>query len=96
MGDASDWSYIDRFMRSPEGMRLLDQVRKQILGTRIESVEFTNECWIIGLQLHLEDGAPLHLIVPQWDITCLQESYFCPLDREGELDLEEGLKDTSP
>jgi hypothetical protein len=75
MGDAADWSDIDRFMHSAEGKRVLGDIRKKLAGQRIADVEFTNETYGVGVTLRMENGACTAVVLPELGILVLREKF---------------------
>jgi hypothetical protein len=75
MGDAADWSDIDRFICSAEGRRVLGAIRKKLLGRRFADITFTNETCGVGVTLHLENGTCTSVVVSELDILVLREQF---------------------
>lgn len=73
MGDASDAAEVEAFMCSPAGRWRLRALRKLLLHKVIASIEFSNETWVIGLDLRLFDGTPLKVWLPQFDLAVIRE-----------------------
>lgn len=82
MGDASDMSDLERFMRSPEGQAHLEGIRTSLVGRRIVSVEYANDIYTIGIVLNLDDGTTFDCQRPKLDVDALREEFAEVLERE--------------
>ena len=86
MGDASDWSELDRFMRSAEGQAYLDEIRQSLVQRTITSVEFINATHHIIVKLSLDDGTSHEYWHPELDVDQLRVDFEKVLEREYRLD----------
>ncbi len=84
MGDASDYSQVGHFLRSPEGQRALEQFRQSQLGKVISDVSFCQLSTGVSITLHFADGGHLDLTIVEqaFAIESLRDRYAAVLDRE--------------
>lgn len=82
MGDASDMSDLDRFMRSPEGQAQLEEIRQSLVGRTVTAVAFSNNIRAIDVALHLDDGSTFECQRPDLDVDALRDDFAEALDRE--------------
>lgn len=92
MGDASDMSDLERFMRSPEGTAHLEGIRTSLVGRRIVGVEYSNDIHTIGIVLNLDDGTTFDCQRPELDVDALREEFPEVLEREYYVDFPERKK----
>lgn len=92
MGDASDMSDLERFMRSPEGQAHLEGIRTSLVGRTIVSVEYSNDIHTIGIVLNLDDGTTFDCQRPELDVDALREEFAEVLEREYYVDFPEREK----
>jgi hypothetical protein len=86
MGSACDHADIDRFMRSPEGLAVLDELQFTLVGRTIESIGFTNEMVMVGIELTLDNGNTVSMTKPEFDIEVLRTEFNDVLEREFYVD----------
>ena len=91
MGDASDYADVERFARTPEGKRALEQFRLGVLGKTISDVKFCHLSTGVSTTLHFADGGHLDLTVVEqaFSIQSLRDRYRWLLDREYYVDFPE-------
>ncbi len=91
MGDASDHADVGRFMRTPEGQKVLDRFRDGLVGKTIADVEFTHNSTGIGIVLAFEDRDLLDLgeAIETFSVETLRRRYMRVLDREYFVDFPE-------
>jgi hypothetical protein len=91
MGDASDYADVDRFMRSREGQRALDQFQQSLLEKVICDVTFCHLSTGVSVTLHFTDGGHLDLTVVEqaFSIESLRDRYKRVLEREYYIDFPE-------
>jgi hypothetical protein len=84
MGDSSDLCEVERFKRSPEGQRALEQFRQSQLGKVISDVTFCELSTGVSVTLHYADGGHLDLTVVEqaFSIESLRQRYGAVLERE--------------
>lgn len=82
MGDASDMSDLERFMRSPEGKAHLEGIRQSIIDRRVIGVEFSNDIHTIGVELLLDDDSTFECQHPELDVDSLRDDFEEVLERE--------------
>ena len=82
MGDASNHADIDRFMRSAEGKKHLDEIRRMLVGHTIKDVAFSNDTHFITTVLHLDDGETFVVFQPSLKVEAIQEQFEDVLERE--------------
>lgn len=89
MGDASDQSDLERFMRSVEGEQHLKTMRAMLSGHRIQDVTFSNEDSCIALTLHLDDESTFVVYPPSLEVYVLRQEFEEVIEREYFLDYPE-------
>ena len=89
MGDICDMNDIERFLRSPEGMEHLEEIRKMLLGHTIREVTFENEVHFISTTLHLDDGETFVVFQPSMEINAIREQFEEVIEREYFIDFPE-------
>jgi len=82
MGDASDMSDLERFMRSPEGKARLEEIRQSLVSRTIKAVEFLNNIHAIDVQLALDDDSTFECQHPELDVDTLRDEFDEALERE--------------
>lgn len=82
MGDASDMADIDRFMRSEEGNKYLENIRAGLRGRMIVDVSFGNEVHCIATTLHLDDGNVFEAQQSEHEVDALRENFREAIERE--------------
>lgn len=82
MGDASDMSDIERFMRSKEGQAHLKAIAVSLRGKRIEDVSFGNDVHVIVTGIHLDDGTVFESVQPGHEIDTLRETFADAIEEE--------------
>ena len=82
MGDASDMSDIDRFLRSSEGRAHLDGIRQSLEGRTVVEVHFTNQAHYVGVGLALDNGNVFECPFPELDVDTLRDDFEEVLERE--------------
>ncbi|MEK7793588.1 MAG: hypothetical protein AAB353_03620 [Candidatus Hydrogenedentota bacterium] len=89
MGDASDMSELDRFMRSVEGRAHLEEIRQSLVQRTIASVDFINATHHIIVKLSLDDGTSPEYWHPELTVDQLRVDFEEVLEREYRLDYPE-------
>jgi len=89
MGDASDMSDIERFMRSPEGKAYLEQIRGELIGKRVAAVEFSNSIFAIDMELILDDGTAFEYHHRNLEVNAIRQNFADVLQREYYADYPE-------
>lgn len=84
MGDASDFADVERFMRTPEGKRVLDRFARGVTGKTVREVHFQNNTAGVGVALAFGDGDLLDLgeATDAFSVGSLRERYMRILERE--------------
>jgi len=72
MGYREDVKDLDRFMRSKEGKETIKELRTQLAGKRIQSIQFTNEGDYVAANLKLEDKSVVQLLPPFLEIETIR------------------------
>lgn len=89
MGDASDMADVERFMRSTEGSRFLEEFARELRGQKIENVEFSNETHQVSVVLHLENGHSVEMSCNELDLDRIRDAFEGALEREYYIDYPE-------
>ncbi|MBI1320214.1 MAG: hypothetical protein GC168_14900 [Candidatus Hydrogenedens sp.] len=88
MGDASDHADVGRFLRTPEGKKVLDRFTESLVGKSIAGVEYTHYSTGIGIVLSFHDRDLLDLAeaIEAFSVETLRRRYQRLLDREYGID----------
>ena len=89
MGDICDMNDLERFMRSSEGQRHLEDIRQMLKGHTVVDVDFTNEVHFVATTLHLDDGETFFITQPSLEVEALREQFEEAIEREYYVDFPE-------
>jgi hypothetical protein len=65
MGDASDQSDVERFMRSEIGQKMLAAIRKQFQDRWIRDISFCASAEGITGSVYFHAGEPVNVVIPE-------------------------------
>lgn len=75
MGDITDTADIERFCRSKDGKKILDEISAMLKGQKVVDVLYSNEIHCIAMTLHLENGGTFVVYPPSLEVDVLRESF---------------------
>lgn len=93
MGSACDMADIERFLRSPEGREVLNDIRLSLERRRVVAVSFSNDTLCVGIDLLLDDGSTVSVTQPDLDVEVLRVNFQEVLEREYYVDFPERRSD---
>jgi hypothetical protein len=96
MGDVCDCNDLERFLRSPEGEKVLEGLRNMLEKRTIIGVEFSNEIHAIAMTLHLDNGEAIDLYYPSLEVDGIREEYPDVLEREFHRDHPDRVPSNQP
>jgi len=82
MGSASDMADIERFLRSGEGKKHLEEIRQSLLNRKILDITFSNEIWTVVTELKLDNGETFAIFQPSLEVDALREEFQEALEEE--------------
>ena len=82
MGDVVNMADIERFMRSDDGKKHLEEIRSTLKGRSIVDVIFENQIWCVATELHLDDGETFVVFQPSLEVDAIREEFAEILDEE--------------
>lgn len=94
MGDLCDVFDLERFMRSEEGRKHLDEIIEKLKGKTIVDVSFSNEVHSVMTVLHLSDGSTLEVFQADHDVGVLRETFAAAIEEEYFKDYPERRRGT--
>jgi hypothetical protein len=89
MGDASDMTDVERFMRSEAGTAHLEEIAGMLERHTITDVTFSNEVHCIATTLHLDDGQAFVIFQPSLEVDALREEFADTIEDEYYKDFPE-------
>lgn len=82
MGDGANMADIERFMRSNDGKKHLEEIRSTLKGRSIVDVIFENQIWCVATELQLDDGETFVVFQPSLEVDAIREEFAEILDEE--------------
>ena len=82
MGDISNMYDIDRFLRSIEGQKRLEEIRQMLEGRTIVEVSFSNEIHTVATTLRLDNSTTFVVFEPSLELEVLREEFAEVIERE--------------
>lgn len=82
MGDTSDYSDLERFLKSQSGKEHLNIIRRTLLGKTISDVRFENNTQNVKTLLVLDNGSRFHCVQTCHDVNVVRELFGEEIERE--------------
>ena len=82
MGDLSDMSDIDRWLRCTAGKKRLDEIRASMVGKTVASVEFNNDVNSVLVTITFATGESVEVFMPELMLDALKETFRAEIEEE--------------
>ena len=78
----SDYTDIERFLKSQSGKEHLSILRRSLIGKTVSEVKFENNTLNVKTILHFENGSRFYCIQPCHSVDTIRELFGCEIERE--------------
>lgn len=82
MGDGSDYTEIERFLKSKSGKEHLNIIRRSLVGKTIADVRFENNTQNVKTILIMDSGSRFFAIQTAHDVNIIRELFGEEIERE--------------